>query len=241
MSTALITGGGKGIGLAVVERLLASEWSVIVVDQDREAGGAAAALSTRVTFAAADVTDPEGMAAVAAAAAREHGAIDALVTCAGITVVGPSETFDVEDWRRVLDIDLTGTFISCQAASRHMPDGSSIVTLSSIAALRGMPERAAYVAAKAGVVGLTKALAAEWAGRGIRVNSVAPSWVDTPFLRDAADKGYVDLDELSRRPPLKRMAQTGDIAGAVEFLLGGSASFITGQTLYVDGGFSWAS
>lgn len=241
MPTVLITGGGKGIGLAIAERLLAADWNVAVIDQDRDAAAAVAELSERASFVAADVTDADAIATATAAAVERHGGLDGVVTCAGVTVVGPSDFFDVDDWRKVIDIDLTGTFIACQAASRHMVDGGSIVTLASIAALRGMPERAAYVAAKAGVVGLTKALAAEWAERGIRVNSVAPSWVDTPFLRDAAAKGYVDLDQLSQRPPLKRLAQSDDVAAAIEFLLGSSASFITGQTLYVDGGFSWAA
>jgi NAD(P)-dependent dehydrogenase (short-subunit alcohol dehydrogenase family) len=240
MPTVLITGGAKGIGLAVAERLLDDGWAVEIADLDRE-GGEGQAARPGVTYHEVDVTDAESLESCCAEIAARQGAIDAAVTCAGITTVGPSDRLDPADWRRILDVDLTGTFLTCRAAATRMPAGGAIVTLASVAALRGMPERAAYVAAKAGVVGLTKSLAAEWAERAIRVNSVAPGWVDTPFLRDAAERGFVDLDELRDRPPIRRLALPADIAGAIAFLLGAEAAFITGQTLYVDGGWSWAA
>jgi 2-hydroxycyclohexanecarboxyl-CoA dehydrogenase len=240
MATAIITGGAKGIGLGVAERLTEGGWNVAIADAD-ESTTASAAERLGADPLVVDVTDHAGLHAAFGEVAERHGSIEALVTCAGITVAGPSSELSPEDWRRVLDVDLTGTFFACQAAVGHMASGGAIVTVASIAALRGIPERAAYVSAKAGVVGLTKTLAAEWVGRGVRVNSVAPGWVDTPFLRDAAAKGYVDLDVLRERPPMKRLADVSDIVGTIEFLLGEGAGYITGQTLYVDGGWSWAA
>lgn len=239
MGTVLITGGAKGIGLGVAERFARDGWTPVLADFD---GELAATEARRLggDHVAVDVTDRDGQFEAFAAVAGRHGAIDALVTCAGLTIQGPSHDLPEASWRTVLDVDLTGTFFSCQAAVEHMPRGSAIVTIASIAALRGMPARAAYVAAKAGVVGLTKALAAEWSERAIRVNAVAPGWVDTPFLRDAAERGYVDLDVLAQRPPLRRLAEVGEIADVIAFLATAEARYVTGQTLYVDGGWSWA-
>jgi NAD(P)-dependent dehydrogenase (short-subunit alcohol dehydrogenase family) len=236
--TVIVTGGAKGIGHGVAARCADDGWTAVVLDADPD-GARAAAERLGGDHVVADVADRAAMVAACAAVAERHGAIDALVTCAGLTIVGPSDALPEDDWRRVLDVDLTGTFFSCQAAIPHMPAGSAIVTVASIAALRGMPERAAYVAAKAGVVGLTKTLATEWAARGVRVNAVGPGWVDTPFLRDAAAKGHVDLEALADRPPMKRLAEVGDVVGAIAFLLGPDSAFVTGQTLYVDGGWSW--
>jgi NAD(P)-dependent dehydrogenase (short-subunit alcohol dehydrogenase family) len=239
VGTVIITGGASGIGLGVAERCTADGWTAVIADADaRNARQAAERLGG--DHISVDVTDRAAVAAACEAAAQKHRGIDALVTCAGITIVGPSHDLPEEHWRKVIDVDLTGTFFSCQAVVEHMAAGASIVTLASIAALRGMPGRAAYVAAKAGVVGLTKTLAAEWAPRGVRVNSVAPGWVDTPFLRDAAAKGHVDLAELAGRPPMGRLAAVEDVVGAVAFLLGPDAGYMTGQTLYVDGGWSWS-
>lgn len=239
MGTVLVTGGAKGIGLGVAERFARDGWTAVLADFDGELATAEAA-RLGGDHVVADVTDHDGLHAAFAQVAERHGAIDALVTCAGITIQGPSHDLPEDSWRKVLDVDLTGTFFSCQAAVGHMPEGSSIVTVASIAALRGMPARAAYVAAKAGVVGLTKALAAEWVQRGVRVNAVAPGWVDTPFLRDAAERGYVDLDVLAQRPPMQRLATVEDVVGAIAFLARADARYVTGQTLYVDGGWSWA-
>ncbi|TDE09867.1 SDR family NAD(P)-dependent oxidoreductase [Jiangella asiatica] len=239
MRTLVVTGGAKGIGFGVAERFAGEGWHVVVADSDPQAS-ADAAEKLGAEAAVVDVTDRAGLVDACRAAALRTGGIDALVTSAGITRIGPSAELAEDDWRAVVDVDLTGTFLSCQAAAPHLRDGSAVVTIASTAAFRGMPGRAAYCAAKAGVVALTRCLAAEWAPR-VRVNSVAPGWVDTPFLRDAARRGHVDLDELAARPPMKRLSDVTDVVGAVRFLVSDEAGFVTGQTLTVDGGWVWAS
>jgi len=237
--TLVVTGGAKGIGLGAVERFHADGWDVAIVDVDDEAGEAQAA---RVggTYVHADATSRDELFDAFGRIAERHGGIDCLVPSAGITIVGPSADLPEDSWRRVIDLDLNGVFYACQAAAEHLTADSSVVMISSIAAFRGMRERAAYCVAKAGVVALVRVLSAEWAERGVRVNAVAPGWVHTPFLDDAAAKGYVDLATLAERPPIKRLATVEDVVGAIRFLASPEASFVTGQTLAVDGGWTYA-
>jgi NAD(P)-dependent dehydrogenase (short-subunit alcohol dehydrogenase family) len=237
--TLVVTGGAKGIGLGAVERFRADGWDVAIVDVDDEAGEAQAARLGGI-YVHADATSRDELFAAFATVAERHGTIDCLIPSAGITIVGPSADFPEESWRKVIDLDLNGVFYACQAAVEHMPEGSSVVLISSIAAFRGMQERAAYCVAKAGVLALVRVLSAEWAARGVRVNAVAPGWVHTPFLDDAAAKGYVDLAVLAERPPIKRLATVEDIVGAIRYLASPEASFVTGQTLTVDGGWTYA-
>jgi NAD(P)-dependent dehydrogenase (short-subunit alcohol dehydrogenase family) len=237
--TLVVTGGARGIGRGIAETFRGRGWTVVIADADAAAARAAAA-ELDAECVAVDVTDPDGLRNALAGAAERHGGIDALVTCAGITRIGESGRLPAADWRAVIDVDLSGTFYACQAAYPHLPDGAAVVTIASVAAFRGMARRAAYCAAKAGVVALTRCLATEWAARGIRVNCVAPGWVDTPFLREAVRRGDVDLDELSRRPPLGGLTRVADVVGAVTFLVSEESRFVTGHTMVVDGGWTWA-
>lgn len=237
MKNVVITGGAKGIGLGAARELAGEGWRCVVLDTDpageqvaNELGGA---------FVRADVTQPEELAAAFADVAGRFGPLQGLVNSAGINRAAPSAELPVADWRRVIDVDLSGTFYACQAAYPHLAAGAAIVNLASVLAVRALPGRVAYAAAKHGVVGITRVLAVEWADRPIRVNAVAPSWTDTPLIRDQLAAGEIDLEMLAR-VPFRRLARVEDVTGAIAFLLSDKAAFITGQTLFVDGGYTWA-
>jgi NAD(P)-dependent dehydrogenase (short-subunit alcohol dehydrogenase family) len=237
MKLAVVTGGAKGIGLGAARELAAEGWRCVILDGD-PAGGAVAE-EMGAGFVQADVTRPPELEEAFADVAARFGPLHGLVNSAGINRTGPSAKLAVTDWQRVIDVDLSGTFYACQAAYPHLVDGAAIVNLASVFAMRALPGRVAYAAAKHGVVGITRVLAVEWAGRPIRVNAVAPSWTDTPLIRDQVAAGTLDLGVLEH-VPFRRLARVEDVAGAIAFLLGDKASFITGQTLYVDGGYTWA-
>ena len=237
MRHAVVTGGAKGIGLGAVRELTRDGWRCAILDADP--AGERVADELGAVFVRADVTQPDELRHAFADLAERNGPIHGLVNSAGITRTGPSAELAVADWQRVIDIDLSGTFYACQAAYPHLAPGAAIVNVASVFAMRALPGRVAYAAAKHGVVGITRVLAVEWADRPIRVNAVAPSWTDTPLIRDQLAAGTLDLEVLDR-VPMGRLATVDDIAGAIAFLLGDKASFITGQTLYVDGGYTWA-
>jgi 3-oxoacyl-[acyl-carrier protein] reductase len=228
---AIVTGGVRGIGLATTERLLEQGWSVTVVDVDPGEGGSAPAS----TVFELDVTDPDGVRRVISRAVLNRGRLDLLVNNAGISRRGPLELLAYEDWMKVIDVDLTGVFLCLQAAGRVMLDQgfATIVNLASVAADRGCPGRGGYSPAKAGVIALTKTAAVEWASRGVRVNAVAPGYVATSWL----ETPQLDKTEILQRIPMSRFATPSEIADAILFLSSPSAAYITGQVLYVDGGF----
>lgn len=232
----LVTGGADGIGRAIAEAFAALGDRVLIVDRD---GGRAEATATEVGAEAhaCDVTDADAVAALALAVGR----IDVLVNNAGIGDSHlPTLEQEADRFRKVLDVNLTGSFLTAQAIGRGMvgAGGGAIVNLASIAGITGLPRRNAYGAAKAGVVALTRNLACEWAGSGVRVNAVAPAYVDTALVRAIADSGRMDLKAVRRRTPMGRLIKAQEVAAAVVFLASDAASAITGVTLPVDGGWS---
>lgn len=188
-----------------------------------------------------DVSVEEDVAAFAEQVRERFGRVDVMVNNAGVSFISPAEDTAAEQWRRVLEVNLTGPFLLCQAFGRLMLDAGvgSIVNLASIAGLGGVADRVAYNASKHGLVGLTRTLAAEWGGRGVRVNAVCPGWVKTEMdIADQAAGGYVDSD-IVERVPMGRFATPDDVAAAVAFLADpASSGFVNGVTLAVDGGWT---
>lgn len=237
MREALVTGGADGIGLAIARALAAQGCRVTIADLDGERAVArAAALGTGHRGLACDVThEPQVIAAAATAP------FDVLVNNAGI---GDSHLPTLEQgldaFRAVLDVHLAGSFLMTRAVARGMVARrrGAVVNLSSIAGLTGLPKRNAYGAAKAGIVAMTRAMACEWAGQGLRVNAVAPAFVDTALIRKLADAGRIDLPTICRRTPLGRLIAAEEVAAAVAFLASDAASGITGTVLPVDGGWT---
>jgi 3-oxoacyl-[acyl-carrier protein] reductase len=240
---AFVTGGASGIGLAITNRLAADGRTVVVADVDDDSGerciAAARAAGYDVYFRHLDVTSESDVDETIAAVARDHGALDVLVNNAGIQVHHPIVDLTTEEWNKVLGVNLQGAFYCLRAAGRLMlkQGAGSIVNIASVAAERGPVGRAPYAVSKSGIVALTRVAAAEWSVRGVRVNAIAPGYVDTPMLRGAYELGTILESDVLRRIPAGRLAQADEIANVVSFLASPEATYITGVVLPVDGGF----
>jgi NAD(P)-dependent dehydrogenase (short-subunit alcohol dehydrogenase family) len=244
--TAFITGGGRGIGLATAEALLECGAKVVLSDLDptvlesgrQELG----AKGWDVDAVLLDVTDADAVGRAAREANERHGAVDILIANAGIAWPDtPGESMSDEIWRKVIDVDLNGVYWSCREFGRAMLSrgkGAIVTTGSMSGIISNKPQRQAqYNAAKAGVHHLTKSLAGEWAERGVRVNTVAPTYVDTVMSNRS-------FDDPTRFPtwmemtPMKRVARADEIASAILFLASDASSAMTGATVVVDCGYT---
>jgi len=240
---AVVTGAAQGIGARIAEVLAAAGFRLALFDlQASPVPGGAALVES------GDVTDGAAVATFASNVVERLGRVDALVNNAGIACISPAEETPADVWRRVLDVNLTGPFLLCQAFGRHMlaAGRGSIVNIASVAGLRGVADRAAYNASKHGLIGLTRTLAVEWGGRGVRVNAVCPGWVKTPMDDESQGQGAYGDEDITAHVPLGRFAAPDDVAQAVAFLADPTRSgFVNGAALSVDGGWaadgSWQS
>lgn len=238
---ALVTGAGRGIGLAIAHALHEAGADVVVAELD-ESTGAAAARELGGEHVRLDVTDPAAVDAAFAKVAADRGHLDVVVNNAGIARNVAAEDESDDGWRQVLGLNLDAVFWCSRAAGRVMlAQGSgSIVNMASMSALivnRPQPQ-VAYNVSKAGVVMLTKSLAAEWAPRGVRVNCISPGYVATPLLRQVEERNPDWLDRWRADTPLGRLAEPADIGGAAVYLASDASAYVTGSNLVVDGGFT---
>lgn len=244
--TALVTGAASGIGRAVAERLAAEGARVAVADVNRDAGVAVAeAIGDGAVFVDLDVTSEESWQAAVAAVADAFGGLDILVNSAGIIDLKSIEDTSLADWRRVMAVNLDGTFLGCRFGVQAMKGsgGGSIVNMSSVSGLVGGANLAAYNASKGGVRLLTKSVALHCArkGYGIRCNSVHPSFVATPMVDDIAGSAR-DPDKamagMASQIPLGRLGEAEEVAGMVAYLASDEAAFVTGSEFVIDGGLT---
>jgi len=235
---ALVTGASGGIGGAIARSLHAQGATVALSGTRREALEALAGeLGERVFVTPADLSDPEGPAALAKDAEAALGGIDILVNNAGLTRDGPAMRMKDEDWQRVLDVNLTAGFRLIRAALRGMMKQrfGRVIGITSIVGVTGNPGQANYAASKAGMIGMTKSLAQELASRGITVNCVAPGFIETAMTDALPD---AQKENLLSAIPAGRLGGSEDIAAAVAYLASDEAAYVTGQTLHVNGGMA---
>lgn len=243
MKTAVVTGAAQGVGLTTSTLLASVGYHVVMTDvQPLDVQVSALRGQGRsVEGISGDVSSEAFVGDLARRVALDHGAADVLVNNAGISLICPAEETTLAQWQRVMSINLQGPFLLCRALGVAMLERrrGSIVNIASVAGLRGVIHRAAYNASKHGLIGLTRTLAGEWGGRGVRINAVCPGWIKTEM--DVADQGtgaYSDEDIIDR-VPLGRFARPEDVAKAVAFLADHEASaFVNGVCLPVDGGWT---
>ena len=237
---AVITGGARGIGLATARLLLATGWRVVVADRDPldPDGDEERDAVSGVHAVVVDVANSTSVDALFLDITKRFGRLDALINAAGFNRHQASEALEDATWSAQFEVHLGGTLRCCRAAfpALRACGNGRIVNFSSVAARRGRPHRAPYSAAKAGIEALTRTLAVEWAPQGIRVNAVVPGWIDTRLVRANLASGSSHLNRLLDAIPLRRLGRPAEVAQVVGFLVSDASSYMTGQSLVIDGG-----
>ncbi|MCF8570209.1 SDR family oxidoreductase [Gordonia sp. HY002] len=236
--TAVVTGAAQGIGAAIGRRFAAAGHRVIGVDlnSDRMAGTITTWQGSGHRSVRGDAASPED---VGRACDLAEGHLTTFVANAGFAKAGDSTDYSLDDWNAMLRVHLTGAMVGAQESGARMPDGGSIVMMSSLNGLLGFPRRTAYGAAKAGVAGLVRGLAAEWAPYGIRVNAIAPGSIVTELSQDFIRRGVIREQDFLDRIPMNRFGEPDEVAELAYFLGTPLSSYITGATVPIDGG--WAA
>ncbi len=240
---ALVTGAGRGIGRGIALGYAREGADLVLVSRTttelEEVAAEIRGIGREVLIAPADVRNPESVQQTIHATIEQFGRVDVLVNAAGIPMVAPSTELAFEDWQRAIDINLTGTFLYCQAAGRIMIEQGrgAIINIGSLHSFLGIGQRAAYAASKGGVLQLTRSLAMEWAPLGVRVNVISPGWIRTPLQDMLVAAGKLDRAPLIARTPARRIGEVSDIVGPAIFLASDEAAFIIGEQLIVDGGW----
>ncbi len=234
---AIITGGGRGIGLAIGQRLLRDGWHALLADRELPSG-LADGLPCECTTIEQDIALPGAAERIVEAAMERFGRLDCLVNNAGIGNASPVDRAEDEELQRFLDVNLTAAFRMARAAIRVMGEGASIVNIASVLALQGTPSTAAYAATKAAIAGLTRQMAVEYGPRGIRINAVAPGLIETALTETRLENDAAFRRIWREGTPWPRLGRPEDVAAAVRFLVSEDAAFINGHILVVDGGWS---
>jgi NAD(P)-dependent dehydrogenase (short-subunit alcohol dehydrogenase family) len=242
--TCIVTGASKGLGRAIALRMANEGCDVVVnyntsVSEAAETAAMVEKANRRALLVKADVSRKADVELLSQRAIDTFGKVDVLVNNAGVFMVRPSLELTEDEWDRTIDVNLKGVFLCSTIIGKTMADRrtGAIVNISSVVAFASFPNRAAYCAAKAGVVSLTKTLAIEWAEYNVRVNCVAPAYLETDRIRAEVKAGTRDISPVVKRTPLKRLGYPSEVASVVAFLASDDASFVTGETAVADGGW----
>jgi NAD(P)-dependent dehydrogenase (short-subunit alcohol dehydrogenase family) len=240
---AIVTGASSGLGARFARVLRARGADVVLAGRrsDRLAKLAGELGKDHVEWVPTDVTDESAVSRLVERAVDRFGRLDVMVNNAGAADGGPGEAAAIDDFERVLRVNLSAVFVGCREAARVMltAGGGSVINIASVAGLRSLSARypmAAYAASKSGVVGLTRELGAQWASRGVRVNAIAPGWFPTELTGQLRDRDQVSWIE--QRTPIGRAGRLEELDGALVFLASDASSYVVGQTLVVDGGWT---
>ena len=240
---AVVTGGGRGLGKAIALAYAAEGADLVLVGRGQEeldrAAGEVEALGRRALAVSANVADPADVDRMVQTALGAFGKIDILMNAAGQRAVFPTTQLTYEDWQRVIDVNLTGSFLCSQAVGKTMIERGygKIIMMGSMQAHSGAPERAAYIASKTGLVGLTRALGVEWARYGVNVNILSPGYFRTEMIEYQIKIGQLNLKAIEQRTPAGRIGEMKDLTGPAVFLASAESDFMCGQALIIDGGW----